>query len=103
MSAAGYTFTGSWGWGENIAWKGTTGTPNLTQFVIDNHNALFIDAGVTGRGHRINLMNASFREVGLSSLSGQFTEKLGLKPRPSRTAFLDSSSMLESFMSNTTM
>jgi Ca2+-binding RTX toxin-like protein len=73
MSAAGYAFTGAWGWGENIAWSGTTGTPNVTQLTIDNHNDLFIDSGVAGRGHRLNLMNSSFREVGLSSISGQFT------------------------------
>jgi hypothetical protein len=30
-----------------------------------------------------------------------FTEKLGLKPRPSRTAFLDSVSMLKLFISDT--
>jgi serralysin len=73
MANAGYPFTGAWGWGENLAWKGTTGTVNFTQFVIDNHNNLFVDAGVTGRGHRKNLMNVSFREVGISSLQGQFT------------------------------
>ncbi len=26
VSAAGYAFTGAWTWGENIAWRGTTGT-----------------------------------------------------------------------------
>src|SRR5689334_571079 len=26
MAAAGYSFTGSWTWGENIAWRGTTAT-----------------------------------------------------------------------------
>ncbi|HBY77344.1 MAG TPA: hypothetical protein DEG47_10170, partial [Cyanobacteria bacterium UBA11148] len=33
MQAAGYQFTGSWASGENIAWKGTTGTPDVTAFV----------------------------------------------------------------------
>jgi serralysin len=70
ITNAGYTYSGA---GENLAWKGTTGTVNFTQFVIDNHNNLFVDAGVPGRGHRTNLMNASYREVGISSLQGQFT------------------------------
>lgn len=77
MTAAGYPFTGAWGRGENLAWNGTTGTPNFTQFVINNHNNLFVDAGVPGRGHRTNLMNVSYREVGISSLQGLFTTSSG--------------------------
>jgi serralysin len=77
MANAGYPFTGAWGRGENLAWNGTTGTPDFTQFVIDNHNNLFIDDGVTGRGHRLNLMNVSYREVGISSLQGLFTTSSG--------------------------
>lgn len=73
MTAAGYPFTGSWGRGENLAWKGTTGTVNFTQFVSENHDNLFVDAGVLGRGHRTNLMSPSYREVGISSLQGLFT------------------------------
>lgn len=77
MTEAGYPFTGGWGRGENLAWNGTTGTVNFTQFVIDNHDNLFVDAGVTGRGHRKNLMNAAYREVGISSLQGLFTDSDG--------------------------
>ena len=28
MASAGYVFSGSWTWGENIAWSGTTGQIN---------------------------------------------------------------------------
>ncbi|HIK29794.1 MAG TPA: hemolysin [Oscillatoriales cyanobacterium M59_W2019_021] len=77
MAEAGYPFTGGWGRGENLAWKGTTGTVNFTQYVIDNHDNLFVDAGVSGRGHRLNLMNASYREVGISSIQGLFTTSSG--------------------------
>jgi DNA (cytosine-5)-methyltransferase 1 len=38
----------------------------------------------------------------LQTILNCFTEKLGLKPRPSRTAFLDSVFMLKLFMSDTT-
>ncbi len=68
MSAAGYVFSGSWTWGENIAWQGTTGTANLNQFTVAEHEALF-----RSPGHRENLMNADFDEVGLGVRSGVFT------------------------------
>jgi Ca2+-binding RTX toxin-like protein len=68
MRAAGYTFTGSWTWGENIAWNGTTGTPNVTTSVAQQHENLF-----DSPGHRSNLMNESFKEVGLGVLTGTFS------------------------------
>lgn len=68
MSAAGYVFSGSWTWGENIAWQGTTGPVNLNQFTVAEHEALF-----RSPGHRENLMNADFDEVGLGVRSGEFT------------------------------
>jgi Ca2+-binding RTX toxin-like protein len=73
MENAGYSFTGAWGRGENIAWVGTTGTPNFTAFVEANYENLFIDENYPGRGHRVNLMNGNFQEIGLSSLQGGFT------------------------------
>ncbi len=75
MQNAGYTFTGSAGSGENIAWVGTTSTPDLTTFVENNYENLFIDAGIAGRGHRVALMNDNFQEVGISSLVGAFTSE----------------------------
>jgi Ca2+-binding RTX toxin-like protein len=58
--------------GENIAWQGTTGTPNWTSIVGQQHNDLFIDAGIAGRGHRVNMMDPRFREIGISSVVGSF-------------------------------
>ena len=72
MQNAGYTFTNPSGNGENIAWLGTTGTPNFTTFVRRNYENLFIDENYPGRGHRVSLMNGSFQEIGISSLQGQF-------------------------------
>jgi hypothetical protein len=38
MSAAGYIFSGSWTSGENIAWRGTTGSSiNLTTYAVSQH------------------------------------------------------------------
>lgn len=68
MTAAGYQFKGGWQWGENIAWKGTTGAPNLTQFTAANHDGLF-----RSPPHRENLMEAGFDEIGLGVLQGGFT------------------------------
>jgi Ca2+-binding RTX toxin-like protein len=67
MEDAGYAFTGSWTWGENIAWSGTTGTLNADLAVIAHHQNLFISAG-----HRENLLSDSFREVGLGCITGSF-------------------------------
>src|SRR5687767_11388276 len=73
MTAAGYVFTGSWTWGENIGWGGTTGTLNVTTETADIHSGLYIDENIDGRGHRVNLMNNSFREIGAGVVTGSFT------------------------------
>ena len=67
MQAAGYVLAPPWSTGENIAYRGTTGTPDLTTFVEGNHTNLFVSPG-----HRRNLMSGNFKEVGISSLQGQF-------------------------------
>jgi hypothetical protein len=68
MTAAGYVFSGSWTWGENIAWRGTTGTPNLNAYTATLHDNLFKSAG-----HRQNLCNGTFDELGIGVLQGRFT------------------------------
>ena len=67
MGDAGYPFTGSWTWGENIAWRGTTGTPNVTNIVGRQHEGLF-----NSSGHRRNILNGNFREIGIGALTGDF-------------------------------
>ena len=73
MFEAGYVFTGSWGWGENIAWRGTTGTLPVMEFVYDIEGLLFGDASVNWRGHRVTLMNDAYREIGIGVRIGEFT------------------------------
>ena len=68
MEAAGYEFTSPWRWGENIAWKGTTGTVVATAFVEEIHESLY-----ESPDHRKNLMNDQFREVGAGVVEGWFT------------------------------
>ena len=54
--------------GENIAWVGTTGTLDLLSSINSLHESLFLSAG-----HRENLLNGSYREVGVSVETGIFT------------------------------
>ena len=67
MKNAGYQFTGSWRSGENIGYQGTTGNVNATSFTRDIHQNLF-----ESPGHRTNILNPDFREIGLGNLSGKF-------------------------------
>ncbi|MEZ5925707.1 MAG: CAP domain-containing protein [Hyphomicrobiaceae bacterium] len=71
MTAAGYgpLLTA----GENIAFRGTTGSVPFTNFVILEHNDLFKSTS----GHRENILNPNFREIGIGALTGQFTTSQG--------------------------
>ena len=73
MESAGYAFTGSWTWGENLAWSGSTGSLDVTDIVHQLHRNLFVDEGIEGRGHRTNLMADGFREAGAGVVTGDFT------------------------------
>lgn len=71
IEAAGYDW---WTYGENLAWQGTTGAfGDLTAWVLELHEALFIDEDVVGRGHRVNYLNPDFREAGIGILTGDFS------------------------------
>lgn len=72
MTDAGYSFTGAWTRGENIAFNGTTGTLNATAFAIKNQNDLYIDKDYPGRGHRINILNDNFKEAGIGHATGPY-------------------------------
>jgi uncharacterized protein YkwD len=72
MQAAGYRFTGSWSWGENLAVQGTSDIPNVRDYVQVLHQGLFVDEGIDGRGHRLNLLEPNYREVGVGVQEGSF-------------------------------
>jgi Ca2+-binding RTX toxin-like protein len=67
MDTAGYDFTGSWTWGENISWRGSSGAMNMNTAVDGHHEGLFRSAG-----HRTNTLSAGFREVGIGQVGGDF-------------------------------
>lgn len=70
VEAQGYT---NWtGLGENLAYKGTTGPVNLTQFVTELHEGLFVDEQIANRGHRVVMLTASYKELGSGVVTGDF-------------------------------
>jgi Ca2+-binding RTX toxin-like protein len=68
ITAAGYTLGGSWTTGENLSWIGTTGTLDPDTAIVQQHGALF-----RSPGHRSNMLNATFREIGVAQVEGPFT------------------------------
>src|SRR5262245_38463374 len=41
--------------------------------IYEQHRALFVDAGVAGRGHRTNILGTDYDEVGVGQVIGVFT------------------------------
>jgi uncharacterized protein YkwD len=67
MKAAGYTLTGSWATGENIAWATTRNPAGYADEVKLLHTNL-----MNSSGHRANILNPNFREVGLGFEVGDY-------------------------------
>ncbi|NVK14373.1 MAG: hypothetical protein HWE35_09355 [Rhodobacteraceae bacterium] len=67
MEDAGFVFSGSWTWAENIAWQSERGAPGLADDVIDLHNAL-----MNSPGHRANILNANVEVIGIGIERGNF-------------------------------
>ncbi|HXE52430.1 MAG TPA: CAP domain-containing protein, partial [Tepidisphaeraceae bacterium] len=73
MQSAGYPFTGSYTWGQNIAYQGTTpSVPPVNPTVQKEEQDLFVDSTEPGRGHRLNILNGAYKEVGVGVVSGSF-------------------------------
>ncbi|MCX7299048.1 MAG: CAP domain-containing protein [Rhodobacterales bacterium] len=68
MASAGYVFEGSWTWGENIAWIGSSSTINPNQAIEDLYENLFFSPG-----HRENTLDPDFSEIGVGQEQGSFT------------------------------
>ncbi len=67
MEDAGFTFSGSWTWGENIAWQSERGAPGLEDDVANLHTAL-----MNSPGHRANILNANFEVIGIGIEVGNY-------------------------------
>ena len=65
--AAGYELTGNWAWGENLAWISKRAPVGLEDEIAQSHTNL-----MNSPGHRANILEASFREIGIASVEGVF-------------------------------
>ncbi len=64
---AGYALEGNWTWGENIGWQSERGDPGLADDVADIHESL-----MNSPGHRANILNPEFDEIGIGIEQGDF-------------------------------
>ena len=70
INAAGYlNYTTA---GENLAYRASSGAINTEASVVQQHQDLFVDAGITGRGHRKNILGTNFKETGAGVRTGNY-------------------------------
>ena len=67
MIDAGYTFAGSWSSAENIAWASTRAPAGLQDEVELLHTNL-----MNSPGHKANILNGTFREIGIGFDAGSY-------------------------------
>lgn len=67
MRDAGFTFSGSWNWGENVAWQSERGATGLADDVRDLHNLL-----MNSPGHRANILKPEYEVIGIGIEYGNF-------------------------------
>lgn len=67
MEDAGFVFSGSWTWGENIAWQSERGATGISDDVANLHQAL-----MNSSGHRANILNPNFELIGIGIERGDY-------------------------------
>ncbi|MBA1158390.1 CAP domain-containing protein [Microvirga mediterraneensis] len=67
MTQAGYAFSGSWASAENIAWASTRAPEGLADEVELLHANL-----MDSPGHKANILNGTFREIGIGFDTGPY-------------------------------
>ncbi len=67
MESAGYAFTGSWASAENVAWASTRAPSGFEDEVRLLHANL-----MNSPGHKANILNDSFREIGIGFKVGPY-------------------------------
>jgi uncharacterized protein YkwD len=73
MTAAGYVFKTPWSWAENIALRSFKSGGGGAELFDAIEKDLFVDIGIAGRGHRINLLSPGNNEIGAGAISGQYS------------------------------
>ncbi|HEX2555626.1 MAG TPA: CAP domain-containing protein [Microvirga sp.] len=67
MESAGYSFTGAWASGENIAWASTRSPTGYADEIELLHSNL-----MNSPPHRANILSANFREIGIGFNTGSY-------------------------------
>jgi Ca2+-binding RTX toxin-like protein len=69
MEKAGYDFSGTYSWRENLAWVGSTNSVSLEKTILEHHVGLY-----RSESHRVNTFAEDIREIGVAQVSGAFTQ-----------------------------
>jgi Ca2+-binding RTX toxin-like protein len=69
MEAAGYVFSGTWAWGENLALIEGGGQIDLGAAIVAHYDGLFKSAE-----HRTSTLGDAFREIGIAQVAGDFKD-----------------------------
>ncbi|MEX0279680.1 MAG: CAP domain-containing protein [Arenibacterium sp.] len=67
MRDADFEFSGSWTWGENVAWQSSRGAAGFEDDVANLHQSL-----MDSPGHRANILNPNFELIGIGVEIGDF-------------------------------
>ena len=67
MRDADFQFSGSWTWGENVAWQSSRGAAGFEDDVANLHQSL-----MNSPGHRANILNANFELIGIGVEVGNY-------------------------------
>ena len=70
--ASNFAARGSWGTGENLGVVMGTSLGDVAGRIDTIHKNLFVDRGIAGRGHRVNLLGADFETVGSGIATGPY-------------------------------
>lgn len=68
MRDADFQFSGSWTWGENVAWQSSRGAAGYEDDVANLHTSL-----MNSPGHRANIMNPNFELIGIGVEIGDYS------------------------------
>lgn len=80
MANAGYSFTGTSASGENIHYwliPEAMTDAKKTEMIMTQHDSLYVDNFSGDRGHRINMFNGNFQEMGIGQATGTWTNADG--------------------------
>jgi len=67
MDAAGFEFSGGYGWAENLAGRTINGVEGYSDDVVALHQQL-----MNSDGHRANLLNPAYEHIGIGFEVGEF-------------------------------